>query len=105
MDAEAIIKTVDLTKKYKKYTAVNNLTLNVKEGEIFGFLGPNGAGKTTTLLMLLGLSQPTSGSAEICGLNPLRKAKDIQSRGHHVKRKNHCRRIHRITGKGKIRGR
>ena len=78
MDADTIIKTVNLTKKYKKYEAVSNLNLNVKEGEIFGFLGPNGAGKTTTLLMLLGLSQPTSGSAEICGLDPIRKAKEVK---------------------------
>jgi ABC-2 type transport system ATP-binding protein len=78
MDADTIIKTVNLTKKYKKYEAVSNLNLNVKEGEIFGFLGPNGAGKTTTLLMLLGLSQPTGGSAEICGLDPIRKAKEVK---------------------------
>jgi ABC-type multidrug transport system ATPase subunit len=63
MDADTIIETVNLTKKYKKYEAVSDLNLKVKEGEVFGFLGPNGAGKTTTLLMLLGLSQPTSGSA------------------------------------------
>ena len=74
MDADTIIETVNLTKKYKHYKAVNNLNLEVKEGEIFGFLGPNGAGKSTTLLMLLGLSQPSSGSAKICGLDPLRKA-------------------------------
>ena len=74
----------------------------MKEGEIFGFLGPNGAGKTTTLLMLLGSSQATSGSAEICGLNPPKKAKDIQSGGHHVKWSDDCRRIHRISGKGKF---
>jgi ABC-2 type transport system ATP-binding protein len=78
MDADTIIETVNLTKKYKKYEAVSDLNLKVKEGEVFGFLGPNGAGKTTTLLMLLGLSQPTSGSAEICGLDPLRKAKEVK---------------------------
>lgn len=78
MDADTIIKTVNLTKKYKRYEAVSNLNLEVKEGEIFGFLGPNGAGKTTTLLMLLGLSQPTSGAAEIFGLDPIRKAKEVK---------------------------
>jgi ABC-2 type transport system ATP-binding protein len=52
---------------------VNRLTLEVKPGEIFGFLGPNGAGKTTTLLMLLGLSEPTSGTARVCGHDPARE--------------------------------
>ncbi len=78
MDADTIIETVNLTKKYKQYEAVSNLNLKVKEGEIFGFLGPNGAGKSTTLLMLLGLSQPSGGSAKICGLDPLRKAKEVK---------------------------
>jgi ABC-2 type transport system ATP-binding protein len=48
------------------------------EGEIFGFLGPNGAGKTTTLLMLLGLSRPTEGTASVCGLDPERKAMEVK---------------------------
>lgn len=60
-----IIKTRDLTKKYGTLTAVNNLNLDIKEGEVFGLLGPNGAGKTTTILMLLGLSEPTGGTAAI----------------------------------------
>jgi len=46
---------------------VDHLDFQVVEGEIFGFLGPNGAGKTTTLLMLLGLSRPTEGTATVCG--------------------------------------
>jgi ABC-2 type transport system ATP-binding protein len=78
MDADTIIETVNLTKKYNQHEAVSNLNLKVKEGEIFGFLGPNGAGKTTTLLMLLGLSQPSGGSVKICGLDPLRKAKEVK---------------------------
>ncbi|MCJ7683493.1 MAG: ABC transporter ATP-binding protein, partial [Desulfobacteraceae bacterium] len=57
---------------------MNGLTLKVKEGEIFGFLGPNGAGKTTTLLMLLGLSRPSKGHATVCGLDPLRMAKEVK---------------------------
>ncbi|HBF42620.1 MAG TPA: ABC transporter ATP-binding protein [Desulfobacteraceae bacterium] len=72
MESDIIIETVDLTKKYNGDTAVNGLSFQVKTGEIFGFLGPNGAGKTTTLLMLLGLTNPSEGSAKICGLNPLR---------------------------------
>jgi ABC-2 type transport system ATP-binding protein len=66
------IETHELTKRYGEQIAVNALTLDVKQGEIFGFLGPNGAGKTTTLLMLLGLSEPTSGTARVCGYDPTR---------------------------------
>jgi ABC-2 type transport system ATP-binding protein len=57
---------------------VKDLSLKVEDGEIFGFLGPNGAGKTTTLLMLLGLTQPSGGSAAVCGLNPLRMAREVK---------------------------
>ena len=78
METETIIETTNLTKRYGSQTAVNGLSLKVKEGEIFGFLGPNGAGKTTTLLMLLGLSRPSEGSATVCGLNPLRMAKEVK---------------------------
>jgi ABC-2 type transport system ATP-binding protein len=71
---EPLIETVDLTKRYRDQVAVDRLTLGVGAGEIFGFLGPNGAGKTTTILMLLGLSEPTSGRARVCGLDPVREA-------------------------------
>jgi len=70
---EPVIETVDLTKRYGAQIAVNRLTLQVNREEIFGFLGPNGAGKTTTILMLLGLSEPTSGSARVCGIDPTRE--------------------------------
>jgi ABC-2 type transport system ATP-binding protein len=68
-----VIETTELTKRYGTQTAVNRLSLHVAEGEVFGFLGPNGAGKTTTILMLLGLSEPTSGSARVCGIDPTRE--------------------------------
>ncbi len=74
MDSASIIETRDLTKNYAHQTAVDRLSFRVNEGEIFGFLGPNGAGKTTTLLMLLGLSRPSRGTASVCGLDPVRKA-------------------------------
>ncbi|MBW2103183.1 MAG: ATP-binding cassette domain-containing protein, partial [Deltaproteobacteria bacterium] len=74
MDNGKIIETVGLTKRYGPQTAVDHLSFQVEDGEIFGFLGPNGAGKSTTLLMLLGLSRPTEGSARVCGLDPIRKA-------------------------------
>jgi len=73
MGDESIIETRDLTKVYGQQIAVNHLNLVIQQGEIFGFLGPNGAGKTTTLLMLLGLSEPTSGRARVCGFDPTRE--------------------------------
>lgn len=68
----AVIETTDLTKQYGDLVAVNRLNLRIEEGEIFGLLGPNGAGKTTTVLMLLGLTEPTAGTARICGHDPTR---------------------------------
>ena len=67
--AEPIIQLVNLTKKYGDFTAVNNLTLSIEKGEIFGLLGPNGAGKSTTILMMIGLTEPSSGKVEVCGIN------------------------------------
>lgn len=67
-----VIEAINLTKKYSDFTAVDNLSFHIDEGEIFGFLGPNGAGKTTTILMLLGLTEPTSGEARIGGVNSTR---------------------------------
>lgn len=64
---EYAIKTNHLTKKYGNFTAVNNLDLKVKKGEIYGLLGPNGAGKTTLIKMLTSISNPTSGSAQVMG--------------------------------------
>src|SRR5947209_8757711 len=63
------IETTDLTKSYGKILAVDRLNLRVERGEIFGFLGPNGAGKTTTMRMLVGLIRPSSGSAQMLGMD------------------------------------
>lgn len=63
----SMIRTISLTKRYGTTPAVNDLSLTVEKGEIYGFLGNNGAGKTTTLRMLLGLAKPDSGSIEILG--------------------------------------
>ena len=62
-----IIATEQLTKKYKNFTSVNNVSIHVRRGSIYGFLGPNGAGKSTTMKMLLGLTAPTKGSFTIDG--------------------------------------
>ncbi len=72
MERQTIIETEELTKIYGSQVAVNHLTLQIYEGEIFGFLGPNGAGKTTSLLMFLGMTEPTSGNVRVCGFDPRR---------------------------------
>lgn len=68
-----MIKTTQLTKQYGDKIAVNNLNLEVRKSELFGFLGPNGAGKTTTIKMLTGLLRPTSGTAHIGGFDIARE--------------------------------
>lgn len=73
-----IIELTDLTKCYGKKTAVDRLNLNIYSGEIFGLLGPNGAGKTTSILMMLGLTEPTSGTATICGYNATRNPLQVK---------------------------
>ena len=73
MNGQIVIETQELSKVYGEQVAVNHLNLKITQGEVFGFLGPNGAGKTTTLLMLLGLSEPTSGKAWVCGFDPTRE--------------------------------
>ena len=67
------VETQDLTKSYDDVTVVDRLNLHVKENEIFGLLGPNGAGKTTTILMLLGLTEPASGTAKVLGFDSTRE--------------------------------
>lgn len=67
--SEPIIQLIDLTKKYDEFTAVDHLNLTVDKGEIFGLLGPNGAGKSTSILMMLGLTEPSSGEVYVCGIN------------------------------------
>ena len=73
MSEEFAIETQDLTKRYDGVTVVDSLNLHIKENEVFGLLGPNGAGKTTTILMLLGLTEPASGTARVFGFNPTRE--------------------------------
>jgi len=75
---EPIIETHELTKYYGDIKAVDHLHLTVYKGEIFGFLGPNGAGKTTTLLMLMGLTGPTSGTATVGGYDIIKESKEVR---------------------------
>lgn len=65
----SVIKTVDLTKKFGHFTAVDHISFEVEKGEIFGFLGANGAGKTTAMRMLCGLSKPSSGEGSVAGFD------------------------------------
>ena len=66
---QAAVRTYGLRKEYGRTVAVEDLTLQVEQGEVFGFLGPNGAGKTTSIKMLLGLVQPTAGEAQLLGIS------------------------------------
>jgi ABC-2 type transport system ATP-binding protein len=74
------LEAFDLTKRYGDRTAVDTLTLQIRRGEIFGLLGPNGAGKTTTILMMLGLTEPSSGTARVDGLDPRRDPLAVKRR-------------------------
>jgi ABC-2 type transport system ATP-binding protein len=76
----AVIVTRGLTKRYGRVVAVEDLNLEVAEGEVFGLLGPNGSGKTTTILMLLGLTEPTSGEARVLGLDPMREPLKVKAK-------------------------
>ncbi|SMD15598.1 ABC transporter ATP-binding protein [Pedobacter nyackensis] len=73
-----VIKTDKLTKRFGDFIAANEITFEVKKGEIFGFLGANGAGKTTAMRMLCGLSMPSSGTATIAGFNVYKQTEDIK---------------------------
>ncbi len=77
---EKVIEISGLTKRYGAHVAVNNLNLSIAKGEIFGLLGPNGAGKSTTILMLLGLTEPDSGKASVCGLDSIRYAIKVKKK-------------------------
>jgi ABC-2 type transport system ATP-binding protein len=77
---ENAIKMENLTKKFGDFTAVDNLSLDIRKNEIFGFLGPNGAGKSTTIRMLCTLSRPTSGSAQIAGYDVMKDAAEVRKK-------------------------
>lgn len=73
-----VIATQQLTKRYGHVTALSNVTLEVRRGEVLGLLGPNGAGKTTFIRLIVGLLYPTSGSATVAGLDPWRQGREMR---------------------------
>src|SRR3989337_4032505 len=75
----SVIRVSGLTRVFKELKAVDDVTFDVKEGEIFGFLGPNGAGKTTTINMLTTVLRPTEGKAVVCGFDVMKQARDVRS--------------------------
>ncbi len=80
MDTDIVLETENLTRRFKNSTAVDDLNLAVRRGEIFGLLGPNGAGKTTTIRMLCAIMNPTAGSARVAGFDTVREPEEIKKR-------------------------
>lgn len=80
MESKTVLKLNGLSKKFDGKTVVDHISLDIKEGEIFGLLGPNGAGKSTTLNMVCSLLKPTSGSIEAFGMDAAKCMKKIKSR-------------------------
>ena len=78
LSKDIVIKTNNLTKKFGDFTAVDNITFEVKTGEIFGFLGANGAGKTTAMRILCGLLSPTTGEATVAGFDVYKESESIK---------------------------
>src|SRR5690625_7928918 len=78
MKKESVIEVYNLTKAFGDFRAVNEISFEVKKGEIFGFLGANGAGKTTAIKMLIGISHPTSGQAKVVGYDVYTQPEDIK---------------------------
>ena len=75
---DVAISATNLTKRFGNFTAVDQITFEVKQGEIFGFLGANGAGKTTAMRMLCGLLKPTNGEAIVAGFDVFKEQEKIK---------------------------
>lgn len=93
-----VIKTERLTKYYGRTRGIEDLSLSIEEGEVFGFLGPNGAGKTTTIRLLMGLLFPTSGKSFVFGLNTVAESLTIRERVGYIPGDVHL--YPNMTGKG-----
>ena len=70
-----MIKVSHLTKRYGDITAVDDISFDIRKGELFGFLGPNGAGKTSTINMIIGLSRPSAGTITVDGIDAASRTK------------------------------
>ena len=88
MATATTVRTLGLSKRFGASDALVGLDLEVAQGEVLGYLGPNGAGKTTTLRLLMGLLRPTSGRAEIFGLDVHRETVDVHRRVAYVRAVN-----------------
>lgn len=75
--SDIILRTKDLTKKYRNKVVVDSLNLEIRKGEIFGLLGPNGAGKSTTMNMICSIVRPTAGSVELLGKDPWKNKREV----------------------------
>ena len=80
MSGENAVETIDLTKIFGDFTAVDHVNFVIPKGEIFGLLGPNGAGKTTTIRMLCGISLPTSGEGWVLGFDVASQPEEVKKR-------------------------
>src|SRR5947207_15919668 len=78
--ARAVVQVSSIRKTYGKTIAVEDVSFDVKDGEIFGLIGPNGAGKTTTMECVEGIRRPNSGSITVLGLDPIRDVDELQER-------------------------
>ena len=80
MSKTLAVEVENLTKKFGDFVAVNHISFQVEQGEIFGFLGPNGSGKTTTIRMLCGVLLPTTGNARVLGYDVLTQSEQVKMR-------------------------
>jgi ABC-2 type transport system ATP-binding protein len=85
--SEAAISVENLTRRFGDFVAVDQVSFEVKAGEVVGYLGPNGSGKTTTIRMLLGLLQPTSGKATVLGFDAFRQSEEVRTRAGYMSQK------------------
>ncbi len=85
--SDPVVKAINLTRRFGDFTAVDHVTFQVDKGEIVGYLGPNGCGKTTTIRMLLGLLQPSEGSASVLGFDAFRQSEEIRARAGYMSQK------------------
>ncbi|UYP44467.1 Trehalose/maltose import ATP-binding protein MalK [Candidatus Lokiarchaeum ossiferum] len=79
-ESNIMLKVEHISKSFENVHAVNDLSFNIKKGEIYGLLGPNGAGKTTTIKMILGLLEPNEGNIDVLGLHPERDEVELKNR-------------------------